>query len=140
MAIQFSTAVRNAMLEAIEATIGASAVLCLYSGAVPASPAAGIGASLELARFSLAADWASDASGGVMALAGLPLTTTGEAAAGAGTACTYYRFWDSTVTTCHEQGTVTNPGLGGDLTLDNTSIASGQTVNIVTFSKTAPGA
>lgn len=140
MAIQFSTAVRDAMLNSIETTIGVSAVLCLYSGAIPASPAAGIGASLELARFSLASDWASDASGGVKSLANLPLATTGEAAAGAGTSCTYYRFWDSTVTTCHEQGTVTNAGLGGDMTLDNVSIANGQAINIISFSKTAPGA
>lgn len=41
---------------------------------------------------------------------------------------------------CHMQGTVTATGGGGDLTVDNTSIASGQTVQLTGFTLTAPGA
>jgi hypothetical protein len=39
-----------------------------------------------------------------------------------------------------EEGTVTATGGGGDLTLDNVSIASGQTVTISTWTRTMPGA
>ena len=41
---------------------------------------------------------------------------------------------------CHMQGTITATGGGGDMTLDNTNIAAGQTVNITGFTLTAPGA
>jgi hypothetical protein len=39
-----------------------------------------------------------------------------------------------------EEGTVTATGGGGDLTLDNVSIASGQTVTISTWTRTMPAA
>jgi hypothetical protein len=42
--------------------------------------------------------------------------------------------------TCHVQGSITVTGGGGDMTLDNTSIASGQQVTITSFSITAGGA
>jgi hypothetical protein len=38
------------------------------------------------------------------------------------------------------QGTVTATGGGGDMTLDNTSFAVGQQVNITSFTLTAGGA
>jgi len=53
-------------------------------------------------------------------------TTTGTAE--------HFRLYASDGTTCHAQGTVTITGGGGNLTLDNTSIASGQSVTITTFS------
>ena len=140
MTVQWSTTLRNALLDQWETTIGVSAKLRIYSGSVPANAAAGIGASVMLAEFALVSDWAANASGGTKALNGLPLATTGDVAAGAGTAATYYRIWDNGATTCHEQGTVTATGGGGDMTIDNVSIANGQTVNITAFSKTAPGA
>ena len=38
------------------------------------------------------------------------------------------------------QGTITATGGGGDMTVDNTSVTAGQTVNITAFTITAPGA
>ncbi len=57
---------------------------------------------------------------------------------GTGTAG-HYRIVDSAGTTCHEQGTVTATGGGGDVTIDNTSIVSGQAVNISGWTVTEPG-
>jgi hypothetical protein len=65
-----------------------------------------------------------------------PLATTGAAAGTAG----HYRLTDNAGTTVHMQGTVTATGGGGDLTVDNTSIASGQAVNITGWTFTEPGA
>jgi hypothetical protein len=52
----------------------------------------------------------------------------------------HFRVYNSQVTkdgtTCFLQGTVTATGGGGDMTLDNVSIASGQTVTITTFTLT----
>ena len=84
----------------------------------------------------MASDWAAVASGGSKALNNLPLSTTGLAA---GTAA-HYRIYASDGTTCHEQGSITATGGGGDMTIDNTSIASGQTVSITGFTKTEPHA
>lgn len=60
------------------------------------------------------------------------------AASGTGTAATF-RIYDGSAV-CHIQGNVTATGGGGDLTLDNTSLASGQTVTITTFTVTAANA
>ena len=135
MAIQFSVAVRNGMLDAIEAAMGLSARVQIFSGTVPAN-CASAATGVKLAEWALASDWAANATSGSKSLTSVPLSTTGLANGIAG----YYRFTDSPTTTCHEQGTVTITGGGGDMTIDNTSIASGQTVQITGFTKTAPGA
>lgn len=135
MALQFSTSVRNAMLDSIETTIGTSAKIQVWTGSVPANCATA-SSGTKLLEYSLGSDWAANASSGSKALNSLPLSTTALAAGTAG----YYRIVDSAGTTCHEQGTVTASGGGGDMTIDNTVIASGQTVNITAFTKTAPGA
>ena len=135
MPVQNSTAVRNAMLDAIETTIGTSAKLQIWTGAPPATCAAA-STGTKLIEISLASDWAAAASGGTKAFSGVPLSTTALAA---GT-CGYYRITDSAGTTCHEQGTVTATGGGGDMTIDNAALTSGQSVQVTGFTKTAPGA
>jgi len=52
----------------------------------------------------------------------------------------HFRIYASDGTTCHAQGTITATGGGGDMTLDNTSIATGQTVTVTTFSIAAGNA
>jgi hypothetical protein len=131
MAIQFAVSTRNARLEAIETDAGTSAKLEIYSGTMPADCASATTGTL-LAEFDLASDWAAAASSGAKSLNNLPLTTSGAAAGTAG----YFRLFKSDGTTCQMQGTVSATGGGGDMTLDNTSIASGQTVNVNSFTIT----
>ena len=127
MTIKFSAAVRNARLDAIETVIGASPKLRIYSGAPPTNTTDAATGTL-LVDMTLPADFLQAASGGIKLLNG-SWTTTAAAAGVAG----YYRVWDNGVTTCHEQGTV---GQGtGDLSLDNTTLAAGQTVTINQFTK-----
>jgi hypothetical protein len=71
------------------------------------------------------------ASGGTKTLLG----TWTVAASGAGTAG-YYRILDSAGTSCHEQGSVAI-ATGGDLNLDNTSVAVGQNITITSKTITA---
>lgn len=134
MAFQYSVAVRNATLDPIESTIGASAKLYIYSGSVPATTATAASGTL-LASGTLPADWMNAASGGTKTLLGT-WNLTGVAAGTAG----YFRVLDNAGTTVGIQGTVTATGGGGDMTLDNTSIAVSQVVNITTFTLTAGGA
>ena len=133
MAVQYSPAVRNAMLEGWETAAGPSVKFRIHVGAQPANTAAAASGAV-LAEYTLAADWSAAAASGVKGFSGLPLTTTGLAAGTAG----HYRIVDSVGTTCHEQGSVGTTGT--DAIIDNAVIAVGQTVNITAFSKTAPGA
>lgn len=135
MTVQRSTAVRNARLDAIETTIGTSAKVQIRTGAQPANCAAAASGTL-LVEFALGSDWAAAASGGTKSFNSTPVAGT---AAGTGTAA-HYRIVDSAGTTCHEQGTVTATGGGGDVTIDNTSIVTGQSVNISSWTVTEPGA
>lgn len=132
MAIQRSTAARDAANNAFETTVGTSAVLKIFSGSLGANCAAADPSGV-LATLSLPSDWCTASSSGVTSKNG----TWSGTASGTGTAASY-RLYASNGTTCHEQGTV---GQGtGDLSLDNTSIASGQTITINTWDRTAGNA
>jgi hypothetical protein len=138
MSQQFSTGVRNAMLDSITTTIGASAVIKVFTGSAPANCGTA-DSGTKLVEFDLASSYSDAAASGsknMVKSASLPVSAT---AANTGTAG-YYRWYESTATTCHEQGTVTATGGGGDATIDNTSIVSGQTIQITGWTKTAPGA
>lgn len=136
MAIQYSTVLRNNQLDQVEVTTGATARLHLYSGAPPAN--CGTAASgTKLLDFALPADWMNAASAGAKTKLG---TWTGTGLTGTGTAAGHFRVYDSSNTTCHMQGTVTVTGGGGDMTLDNVSIALNQTVTINTFTMNAGNA
>lgn len=135
MALQFSTTLRNNQLDQVEATTGTSAILEIRSGSPPANCAAADSGTL-LVSMTLPSDWMAAASSGSKAKSG---TWQDASADGTGTAG-HFRIKDSGGTTCHLQGTVTATGGGGDLTLDNTSIASGQSVTISTFTISAGNA
>lgn len=135
MAFQFSTATRNASLDSIETTIGTSAILRIRSGTVPANCAAADSGTV-LATANLPSDWLADASGGSKGLSGTWQDASADATGTAG----HFRIYDSGGTVCHIQGTITATGGGGDLTVDNTSLASGQSVSITGFTINAGGA
>lgn len=131
MAIQLSTAVRNARLDAIESTIGTAAVLKIRSGAAPADVATADSGTV-LATLTLPSDWMAAASSGSKAKSGTWEDTSADAT---GTAA-HFRLYASDGTTCHMQGTVTATGGGGDMTVDNTSFASGQAFTVTSFTLT----
>lgn len=135
MAHQYSVAVNNARLDAIETAIGTSPILRIRTGAAPANCAAADTGTV-LATLTLPADWMAAASGGTKAKSG---TWQDSSADATGTAA-HFRIYDSAGTTCHIQGTVTITGSGGDMTVDNTSFATGQSFTINSFTLTAGNA
>jgi hypothetical protein len=135
MALQYSVTVRNAQLDAFETAIGVSAVIKIRTGAAPANCAAADSGTV-LATINLPSDWMAAASSGSKAKSGTWEDTSADAT---GTAA-HFRVYASDGTTVHMQGTITATGGGGDMTLDNTSIASGQTVTITSFTITAGNA
>lgn len=134
MAIQKSVALRNAELDAGETTIGTTPVLKIFTGAQPANCAAA-NSGTELWSETLPSDWAAAAASGAKAKSG-----TWEAAAIASGTAGHWRLYASDGTTCHMQGSCGGSGSGADMILDNTSITSGQSVTVSTFTRTAGGA
>lgn len=135
MTLQISVAVRNAMLDTIESTVGTSAVLKIRTGAQPANCAAEDTGTV-LATLTLPSDWMAAANAGSKALNG----TWQDASADATGTAAHFRVYASDGTTCHMQGSVTATGAGGDMTLDNTSVAAGQSITISSFTLTAGNA
>lgn len=131
MTVQLSVTVRNARLDAIETAIGTSAVLKIRTGAAPANCAAADTGTV-LATCNLPADYLAAAASGQKAKSGtwedLSADATGTAA--------HFRLYASDGTTCGMQGTVTATGGGGDMTVDNTSFAAGQSFTVTAFTLT----
>lgn len=133
MAFQFSTSARNAALDAIETAIGTGPTLEIRSGAPPANCAAAATGTL-LASMALPTDWLAAAASGSKTLLGTWQDLSADAPGTAG------HFRINAGATCHIQGTVTAAGGGGDMTLDNVSIAAGQQVTVTAFTLNAGGA
>jgi hypothetical protein len=131
MAIQLSVSARNDRLDSFETTVGTSARLKIRSGAAPADCATADSGTV-LVDITCPSDWLAAASSGSKAKSGTWSDTSADAT---GTAA-HFRIYASDGTTCHMQGTVTATGGGGDLTLDSTSVTSGQAVTITSFTLT----
>jgi len=127
MAFQYSSTLRTNQVAQIQATVGVSGTLKIFSGAEPANCAAADPAGL-LATITLPAAFLTS-SGGATTIAG----SWTVAASGTGTAASWRMYDGSAV--CHVQGNVTT-----DLVLNNTSIVSGQTVTVTSFTVTAGNA
>jgi hypothetical protein len=129
VSFQYSVTVRNARLDVVESTIGASAVLKVFSGAEPANCAAADPGGL-LATLNLPADWMAAAASGSKAKLG----TWSATASGSGQAASW-RIYEATATTCHMQGNCTT-----DLIPDNSNVVVGQTFTVATFQLNAGNA
>ena len=135
MSLQYSTTVRNAKLDAVETTIGVSAILKMRTGAAPANCAAADSGSV-VATLNLPADWMAAAAAGAKALSG----TWQDASADSTGTLAHFRVYDSGGAICHIQGTITLTAGGGDMTVDNTSVVAGQVINVTSFTLTAGNA
>lgn len=132
MAIKLSVAVRNAMLDAYEVTIGATPKMRILTGSAPATCATAQTGTL-LAELTLPADWAAAAASGAKGLLG---AWSGNVVAD-GTAG-YYRIVDNAGTPCHEQGTIGTSGQ--DINLTSTALTTGQVLVITSKTLTAGNA
>ena len=129
MTIQYDATTRNAKLDAIESANGASCAMEIRTGAQPAN-CSSVSTGTLLCTINLPADWMANAAAGAKAKAG-----TWSAAAVAGGTAGHFRLYRSQATkdgtTCFMQGSI---GQGtGDLSFDNTTVASGQTITVNTF-------
>jgi hypothetical protein len=130
MTLALSTALRNAMLDAITTAIGTSGKVRIYSGTRPAS---GGTATTQLAELPLTATAAPAASGGVLTLSAI---TTDSSADASGTA-SWFRILTSANAFVIDGDVATS---SSDLNLNTTTIVSGGPVAISSFTITAPNA
>jgi hypothetical protein len=128
MALAYSVAVRNAMLDEITAAVGASGLLRIYDGSRPAT---GGTATTLLAELTLNATFAPAASSGVLTLNAI----TSDSSAN-GTA-TWFRIVTSGGTHVIDGNVSTS---GSDLNLNTTSIVSGAAVAVTSFTITGGNA
>ena len=136
MALKYSVTVRNARLDAIETTIGTSAILKIRTGAPPANCAAADSGTV-LSTVNLPSDWMAAAASGEKLKSGTWEDTSADAA---GTAA-HFRIYDSGGSTCHIQGTVTSVATGtGDMLVDNDAFAAGQNFTVSSFKITSANA
>jgi len=133
MALSYSTAIRNAQLDAVTTAVGTTAKLRIYSGTRPANVAASI-TGTQLAELTCNATFAPAASGGVLTLNAI---TSDSSADATGTA-THFRLWNSAGSTAMVDGDVSTSG--ADLNLNSVSLTSGGSVAVTSFTITAGNA
>lgn len=129
MTFRLGTTLRTAQTQAFVDAIGASGTMKIFTGAAPANCAASDPAG-TLATITIP-NPSHTVSGAVATKAG----TWSVAASGTGTAASF-RVYDGSAV-CVAQGTITATGGGGDATIDNTSVTSGQTVTVNSFTYTS---
>ena len=124
MAVGYSVAVRNAMLDALTSYAGASPLLRLYDGTRPATGGA---ATTLLAELVCNATFAPAASGGTLTLNAI----ANDAAANATGTATWFRLVKADGTTHVLDGSVGTSG--ADLNMNTVSIVTGGPVAISSF-------
>jgi hypothetical protein len=131
MALGYASGLRNAQLDAITTFAGNSGKLRIYNGTRPAT---GGTATTLLAELTCNATFAPAASGAVLTLNAI----TQDASADATGTATWFRLVKSDGTTHVLDGDVGTSG--SDLNLNSTSITSGATVSVTSFTITAGNA
>lgn len=127
MAFQYSSTLRTNQVAQLQATIGGTGTLKIFTQAEPANCAAA-DPGTAIVTINLPATFLTQANGATT-IAG---TWSANASAAGTAAC--FRMYDSGGA-CHIQGNCTT-----DLVLNNTNIASGQTVTVTSFTVTAGNA
>ncbi len=130
MALTYSTAIANARLDAVESTIGTSAILKIRTGAPPATVATASTGTV-LATCSLPSDWMAAASSRSKAKSG---TWEDTAADNTGTAG-HFEITASDGTTVGMRGTVGTSS--ADMIVDSVSFTAGQTFTVTAFTLNA---
>lgn len=130
--LKYKATLKNAQQDAITTAAGASCLIDIMSGTQATNPDTALGAQVILATLTGNATFAPGASGGVLTLNSIT-SGTGTAGAGAGTVATWYRLKTSGGV-AQVDGTV---GItGADMNLNNTNIATGQSVAVTSWTFT----
>lgn len=130
---QVSVTVRNAMLDAVETAIGASALLKIFGGAAMPANVGTADAGTVLATMSLPADWMANAASGTKDKSG----TWQDASADASGYARYFRIYNSAGTTCHYQALCSQAWQASTAYALNQHVSNGGNVYICTTAGTS---
>lgn len=122
--MQFSIAVRNAQMLATSAAIGGAPIIRMFTGPAPADCAAPDSGTLLAEGVLAAAPFLPPAGGALTAASTVLVPVVADGALG------HYRIYDSTGATCHEQGSVTVVGGGGDMELETVDAVAPKVVRL----------
>jgi len=128
---QISVAQQNARLDAMETETGASPVLKIYSGSIPANIAAARTGTI-LSTLLLPSDFMLPANAGSKAYNPVWSDNAADAAGTAG----YFTLFKSDGTTGCWQGNIAATGGDAAMTIDNIVFAAGQAFTITSFTLT----
>lgn len=135
--LKFSTALRNAILDAISTYAGTGALLKIYNGTQPANANTAISGQTLLGTLTWAAALAAAASGGVLTYNSPSSDTSADATATA----QFFRIFQSNGTTVVMDGDISTVAAGtGDLQMNSTAVQSGTTISSTGGTLTAPNA
>lgn len=134
MAIQYSTTHRTNAMSTLNTDIGASCVIKIWTGAIPANCGTADTGTL-LVTFAGNAGGFGTASAGVLTASAIANATAGNT----GTAG-YFRIYPTAATSTNAVVQGTCGTSSADMILTNTSINSGQTVTFTSMTVTAYGA
>jgi hypothetical protein len=115
---------RNGIADLVDSTIGNAGLLRLWIG--------GVGAT-QAAQVTCGSPVFGAASGGAMALQGVPLSDLAADNPGTINAFSFHTSGGTEVF----RGTCTATGGGGDMTIDNPAVVAGQQINITGFTYNA---
>lgn len=128
---RIAVAVRNAAVDAITATIGASGKLRIYDGTQPTDPDTALGAQVLLADLALSADAFADASGGTATANAITSDSSADATGNA--------TWGSFLTSGNVRKIDFSVGTSSaNLVLNSVAIQTGATVAVSAFTFTIP--
>ena len=122
--LKFSTALRNALMDAITAYAGANALISIYTGTQPTDANTAVGSQVLLGTLTCGATLAGAAVGGVLTLNTISSDTSADAT---GTA-TWFRLLKSDGATVVLDGSVGTAS--ADLILNTTSVVTAATITI----------
>ena len=134
MSLKFSTAARNALLDALVAELGNGALIRIYAGSRPANVGTAISGQSLLGTLTMGSPAGPAASGGQVAMNAITQDSEADAT---GTA-SFFRIFKSDGVTPVTDGDVGTSG--ADMNLNTTSIVAGGPIQISSFTLTAPGA
>lgn len=127
----YSVNVNNGKLDAIETAVGTSPIVRLYNGTPPTNARAALSGNTLLAQGTAPSDWLAAAATDSKAIAGAPWSLTGQSGAGAGTAATFGRIFNSGDTIAHIQFRV-----GGPAVVIATNALTAANGNVLNFAST----
>lgn len=125
--MQLSTDIRNARLDIIETLVGVSPTMKIFDGSEPTN-ISDADAGTVLATIALPSDWMLAAAAGLKEKSGAWEDPVADAPGNA----RYFRVYTSG-NVCKLQGSISLPGGGGDMTINNIAVSANQDIKIIYF-------